>query len=35
MLLEKVLGKNEWKKGFWCVGESMRGAIHLNWQGIL
>ena len=20
MLLEKVVGKNEWKMGFWCVG---------------
>ena len=20
MLLEKVVGKNEWKMGFWCMG---------------
>ena len=35
MLLEKVVGKNEWKTGFWCVGGSMCGAIHLKRQGII
>ena len=35
MLLEKVVGKNEWKMGFWCVGGgSMCGANSLNRQGI-
>ena len=36
MLLEKVVGKNEWKMGFGGGGGgAMCGAIHLNRQGIL
>ena len=35
MLLEKVVGKNEWKIGFWCAGGSMCGANSLNRQGML
>ena len=34
MLLEKVVGKDEWKVGFWCVEGSMCGANSLNRQGI-
>ena len=31
MLLEKVVGENEWNMGFWCGGGgSMCGAIHLK-----
>ena len=29
MLLEKVVGNNEWTMGFWCVDGSMCGALRL------
>ena len=34
MLLEKVVGKNEWKIGFGVCGGSMCGANSLNRQGM-